>query len=171
MKIDVSIEGLPPGLLMNRFAESSSEEAEVEQSAYKNEEGKLYQPAEHILRAMAIAASTFRPEGKGRANYAKVFGNGLVQIEPPEIVHKNQGWVVDSRPVKVKGSRKKVLRRRVRLPTWELDFTIVSGDSLSPETIKNVLEHAGYYVGIGDFRPQRKGPFGRFKITKFEAAQ
>jgi len=168
MKIDVSIEGLSPGLLMNRYTENSSDQ--VEETAYKTEEGKLYQPAEHILRAMAIAASTFRPDGgKPRRSYAKVFGSGLVQIEPSEIIHKNQAWIVDSRPVKGK-PKKKILRRRVRLPNWQLDFTIVVGDGLTPEIIKNVLEKAGYYVGIGDFRPQRKGPFGRFKITRFELA-
>jgi len=170
MKIDVSIEGVAPGLLMNRFAESSAEQPNVEETAYKNQEGKLYQPAEHILRAMTIAASSFRVEGRRRANYAKSFGSGLVVIEPPEIVHKNQSWVVDTRPVKTKG-KKRTARHRVCLPNWGLDFTILAGDGVSSDVVKSVLEYAGSHVGIGDFRPQRKGPFGRFKVTKFDVAQ
>lgn len=52
---------------------------------------------------------------------------------------------------------------------WGVDFTIILNDeSVDENTVKEVLEHAGKYVGIGDWRPQTKGVMGKFMVTRFE---
>ena len=38
-----------------------------------------------------------------------------------------------------------------------------------PEIIKTVLQEAGQRIGIMDFRPQKSGMYGCFKITKFKS--
>ena len=30
-----------------------------------------------------------------------------------------------------------------------------------------LLTEAGETIGIGDFRPEKRGPFGTFRVTKF----
>jgi hypothetical protein len=45
---------------------------------------------------------------------------------------------------------------------------IVDEDEMPIETLKEIFDVAGRSVGIGDFRPAKGGPFGRFMITRFE---
>ena len=32
-----------------------------------------------------------------------------------------------------------------------------------------LLNEAGQNIGIGDFRPEKRGPFGTFRVTEFKA--
>lgn len=49
---------------------------------------------------------------------------------------------------------------------WEVSvhFTIDTA-VVSEAVVKKIFEVAGTKSGVGDFRPQKKGPFGRFSIT------
>jgi hypothetical protein len=71
---------------------------------------------------------------------------------------------IDKRPVVVRGSR--ILRQRPMMREgWELSFTInILEEQLPSEVVRKILEHAGKYVGIGDFRPR----FGRFEVVEFK---
>jgi hypothetical protein len=61
------------------------------------------------------------------------------------------------------------VRYRPVFKDWELEFDINIGDDQIPiEVIKQALDHAGLYVGIGDFRPGRGGKFGKFMVVRFE---
>jgi hypothetical protein len=74
-------------------------------------------------------------------------------------------WKVDVRPVVVQ--RNRILRARPRFDQWELKFEIINNDStiIHQDTLKKILEDAGKYYGLGDFRPE----FGLFKVEEFEA--
>ena len=48
---------------------------------------------------------------------------------------------------------------------WECTFTIeVINEDLDKTILKEILESAGKFKGVWDFRPE----FGRFIVTKFE---
>ncbi len=34
-----------------------------------------------------------------------------------------------------------------------------------PKFIRQLVDDGGQRVGLGDFRPDRKGPFGKFKVV------
>jgi hypothetical protein len=36
------------------------------------------------------------------------------------------------------------------------------------EDAQMLLEQSGLSIGIGDFRPEKRGPFGTFRVTRFE---
>jgi hypothetical protein len=58
---------------------------------------------------------------------------------------------------------------RPRFNKWSVQFEIILNDEGVPkEVINEILEHAGKYVGIGDWRPEKKGMFGKFMITSFQ---
>jgi len=76
-------------------------------------------------------------------------------------------YEVDARPVVIQKAR--IVRYRPRFDKWELDFTLrLHDDQLPTEVIKEILDYAGLYVGIGDFRPGKGGKFGKFMVTRFE---
>jgi hypothetical protein len=58
------------------------------------------------------------------------------------------------------------MRARPRFDEWCLEFKILNLDPglLKAEVIKKILEDAGKYYGLGDYRPE----FGRFKVERFE---
>lgn len=101
---------------------------------------------------------------KGRKTY-KDFAKACLIILEREIPFNNgSDWKVDETPVVVNKSR--VLRWRPRWDEWEFTFTIrnLQPDMMDDETLKQIIEHAGLFVGIGDFRPK----FGRFEVIEFE---
>jgi hypothetical protein len=36
------------------------------------------------------------------------------------------------------------------------------------DVVKKIFEAAGSKIGVGDFRPAKKGPFGMFSVTGWE---
>jgi len=49
---------------------------------------------------------------------------------------------------------------------WKLSFEAVVLDDIPEEVFRNILDEAGRYVGIGDWRPAKKGMYGKFIVTK-----
>ncbi len=140
-------------------------EAEAETSLYKDEKGVIYEPASHIEGSLQNAAKNFKIAGRRGATYSKLIGS-TVEVWPDAIPHKITEHVTDSRPVVVQKAR--IIRYRPRFDEWELDFLLqLSDDQLPIQTMKEILDYAGLYVGIGDYRPQRGGKFGKFMVTKF----
>lgn len=172
-KVNVKIKGIVP-LLQNRFVgeeESASERTGVidhsedwKQALYSDEKIGIYEPSEHVWGAMIKAASNFQIPGRGKKTYKDLIKSGLV-IEPDKIpLSKKEPDEIDKRPVVVRGSR--IIRQRPMMKEgWELSFAInILEEQLQPEVVKRILEHAGRYVGIGDFRPR----FGRFEVVEFK---
>ena len=173
----VEIEGTSP-YLMHKFAglEDGTAEArgrtrigvpdwklEAEKSIYKNAEGEIYIPSAQIEGAMIKAAVNEKIPGKRGKTYKNLV-KGFVFIEPDQIIITPQDWEMDARAVVVQ--RNRVVRYRPRFDKWKLAFDLVINeeDQIPNEVIKRILDSAGRYTGIGDYRPK----FGRFMVTKFE---
>jgi hypothetical protein len=61
------------------------------------------------------------------------------------------------------------MRSRPCFKDWALEFQLdIEEEEIDPSVIKEVLDYAGKRVGIGDFRPEKGGSFGRFHVTKWE---
>jgi hypothetical protein len=55
---------------------------------------------------------------------------------------------------------------------WKVTFSLqVNVDLVDVATVKKIVEDAGALVGLGDFRPARKGPYGRFQVTSWEVVK
>ena len=171
-KIDVTIKGIAP-LLQHRYKIEEEESAtikvkgkrdysgETESSLYRDENGIIYQPSEHILGAMTKAAVDFKITGRGRKTYRDLVKSSVI-IFPEAIPHKNQNYIIDRRPVVIQRSR--VMRQRPKFEEWELSFTIeLLDEQFSVSALKDIIDQAGK-VGIGDYRPR----FGRFIVTEFK---
>jgi len=124
--VKVAIKGTAP-LLQHRFVDSVggkpdpnvSDEEIAELVMYKTEEGKLYQPAEHIERSMQKAGVQFKY--KGKKTYLDFIKSGVI-VKPDFLIHKIQIWEVDKRMVRIGTAR--IMRIRPILKEWELDFEL-----------------------------------------------
>lgn len=73
---------------------------------------------------------------------------------------------VDSRPVTIPATKGRIMRHRPRLDAWNATFVVVVNDDvLDPSFVHQLLVEGGQRIGIGDFRPEKGGPFGVFGVT------
>ena len=84
-----------------------------------------------------------------------------------ELAHKAQFTV----PVVVKGSR--LMRTRARFdPPWTCCFTVDCDDELIDiSQLERWLDIGGRRIGLGDWRPEKSGEFGRFTVVSIESRQ
>jgi len=177
-KINVTVQGLT-ALLQNRFLQSSIEGKSVKKTGglkdldpkdklYRLPNGKIYQPANHFEMCLVNAAKNFQIRGKKRSTYSKLFGCAL-QVMPEAIVHKIQKYDLFETTAVNPNTKGRTLVVRPRFPKWELDFTIeILEEGIPVEVVKEVIDYAGRFVGVGDWRPDKKGKFGKFIVTKFQ---
>lgn len=187
MIYQVTIKGIEPGLLQNRPWEllkdlpgegggikekkpiTNKPLAEAAPKLYTTPDGKIYQPAEHIRCALIEGGKAFKVKGgKGRATYSKIIGYA-VRIVPEALIHKNQKWIVDSRFEVNPSTGGWVMIHRPLFQEWELDFEIdFEEEEIDAIALKEVLDKTGRTVGIGDYSPAKKGPFGQFIVTSYK---
>jgi hypothetical protein len=170
---EVELKGVSP-YLMHRYPDETADtksqkktgrkdyKDEAEVSLYKDEKGIIYVPSTSVEGCIVKAASDFQITGKGKKTYKDLSRSALL-VRPDAIPIKPQEWTIDARPVVIQRAR--VMRYRPRWDNWSLKFQIdVLDDQFPEETLKEILDSAGTYKGIGDFRPK----FGRFIVTSFK---
>lgn len=177
-KYKVEITGVSP-LLQNKPEEYGFDEQWVEKKAssdwekealkklYINMDGDIYQPATHIERAIIEAGKKIKLKGQGKATYSKLFGS-MITIPELDVLHKIKEYEIFKTLVVIPSTKGRVMRYRPMFKKWKLGFDIEIEEEISPSVVKEALEIAGRYVGIGDWRPEKKGKFGKFQVTSFQ---
>lgn len=138
-----------------------------------NSAGNVFIPSTAFENAIREAAKrlAISVPGKGKTLYSKYFEAGiqvLNEVELPikaEAVPGERLFVPSNgRP----GGGTRVYKRFPRIDSWSGDLTIAILDDLIPEEVfRKVLESSGQLVGIGRFRPQNRGTYGRFSVESF----
>jgi len=178
MRIDIEICGITP-LLMHRF--NIEEESKIKEKnltpresavkvCYENEKGDLYYPTVNIYSCI-IEAGKFHKDGKVKVTTARssLIPAG-VTIENEFINFKKPcQWEVDSRAVVIPSTGGRIVMHRPRLDKWSLPFTLnIDTKMFSLKFIRTIIDDAGNKVGLGDFRPSRKGIYGRLVVTNWK---
>lgn len=182
--IKVTIAGISP-LIINRFKENDEQvdavkkstkkdygtpREQAEQTPYRDEDtGKLWLPTIWVTGTIRTVASDYKLPGT-RKSVKSVSGGAVVPCE--EKMYFNEKYLlkdieVDSRPVVIQRAR--IMRHRARLEKWSVTLDLQIDESILPvDHVHHILSDAGRRAGLGDYRPQKGGPFGRFHITSWE---
>jgi len=139
--------------------------------AYIDDVGNLYIPGPNIFSCI-IQAGTFHRTGKTKITTAK---SSLVPagISILDIVCQleTKEFEVDSRSVVIPSTGGRIMAHRPRLDEWSTSFTLdIDTGMFDTKTVRLLIDDAGRKVGLGDFRPARKGPFGKFVVIGWEEA-
>lgn len=135
-------------------------------------DGRIRIPQMSFKMAMDTAAKMegTRVPGKGQATYTKYFLSGVLCADEIVLDQKVEDLECDTLFVNadgVRGSGKRVWKRFPRIDSWE---AVVNFIVLAPEIpnalFENTLVNAGRFVGIGRFRPQNGGYYGRFGVEE-----
>lgn len=186
-ELNIRIEGKTP-LLCNRFTDEAAMSATSgtrmstngdKGTPQEQAEGKLYISAQdgkpmipqpNLYRCI-IDAGKFFKAGKSKVTTQK---SSLIpscvdmdEIEYP-IEHK-EDWQVDTRAVRIPSTGGRILTHRPMFNDWALDFTVqLDTDVMGEKLFREIVDKAGAAIGLGDFRPDTKGPFGKFVVTHWE---
>jgi hypothetical protein len=173
--ITIRIKGISP-LLMCRFPmepvegiSKMSKEMQAEQSAYRIPDSKeLYIPGTAVQKCITSAAAYSK--GKGRGTLEKVAG-ASVMVKEEYCKLGTIRYEIDSRAVVNPMTRGRVIAHRPRLNEWGIDFTLEFDNTLLSEPqLRRIVDDAGKLTGLLSFRPAKKGPYGKFMITSWEAS-
>jgi hypothetical protein len=152
-----------------------SPEEEAEANLYASDDGKLYVKFAAI-RACALSGAKSLKVGKMSA--AKFLASCMLNLdlnEPCWLYHPETGkpltksdYVIDLQRVVVQ--RQSIIRARPKIMEWatDVEFILDTTTITRPEELDKILLDAltrgGQICGIGDYRPERGGPFGRFWV-------
>lgn len=162
--------GTAPALV----GERKTPRAQAEALLYADTNGNPMFPGANIFAAI-IAAGTFHKAGRKQITTAKSSlvpaGLSVLEIECPMVdpaSGKPAKWEVDSRSIVVDITKRR-MAHRPRFDRWKLAFTLEVDETVFSEQIVRLLvDDAGKKIGLGAFRPARKGPFGRFVVTNWK---
>lgn len=190
MFIDITIEGTTP-LICNRFTDAAAESASngsrgssagadrgtpleiAEAKLYRGLNGIEMIPQPNLLRCI-VEGGRFTKIGKAQATTkTSSILYACVDIMGAEIpIEHRQAWRVDTRAVRIPSTGGRILAHRPMFDDWRLSF-IVNLDTaiLGEKLFRQIVDDAGQRIGLGDFRPQCKGPYGRFKVVSWAAQQ
>lgn len=171
-RVHCKIKGISP-LLMHHYPmvpvealEKLSPEKQAEHAAYRTTDGQLYVPSVAIGRSFINGAAFSK--GKGRATLSKPLA-ACMRIFPTELILDPQKYTIDARPVVIRATQGRIMRYRPCFNEWTIEFDIEFDPVLVNETqMRKVVDDAGNRVGVLDFRPERKGPFGRYVVTVWD---
>jgi hypothetical protein len=136
--------------------------------AFRDDKGILYIPSEHIKGSLINAGSFIKAKVGNSSKSMTNIVAGMFYVQP-EKLPISQVFEIDKRSAVNTNIKARVITIRPKWKDWKTSFKIiVDNDTITSSTVKKLVEYAGQYVGIGSFRPQHKGAFGRFTITKFQ---
>jgi hypothetical protein len=186
-RISVGINGMTP-LMMNRISEdtliglrtkkkpsksSTKEETpreEAEKKLHVTTQGDPYIPVEALMASLIIAGQYIRLDGKRQASTKQSsLVPGFITIEDRELPLTHKEWEVDMRPGRNPNGGELVCIVRPRFDKWGFETTILLDTTLfSEQMCRELFEIALSRVGLLEFRPARKGIFGRGSIVSWE---
>lgn len=185
--IQIRISGTTP-ILLNRFTDeaamastSGTRAATVGGKGTPREqaEKKLYLsetngvpiiPSPNLFRCIIDAGKYFKA---GKAKITTVKSSlipACLAIEEFELpIESPTPWEVDIRAVRIPSTGGRILAHRPCFHDWKLQFTLVlDTEMMDSKLLREIIDAAGKRIGLGDFRPDCKGPFGKFVVERWE---
>lgn len=133
--------------------------------SFSDEKG-YYMPSDHIRGALINAGGMVKSKVGNAKKSMKNIVAGMFFVYP-EKIRLPKDFEIDKRSAVNKIVKARVISVRPKWNTWKANFEIhVDNDTITTETVKEIITNAGQYVGIGSFRPEHNGMFGRFKVNK-----
>ena len=179
-EIEVEVKGLSP-LIMHRFSEKAKKqmldkqmkktvkkevkdpEQDFKDSLYTLDDGTLGFPADAFKQAMIRGAKQlglvmvdmrtgFFVHGEYSSNDDRELVSISGDLSPREDMVRLNGTTSD-------------IRFRGQVANWTTNLHIsYNAGVVSADQIINMLNAAGYGVGVGEWRPEKNGMFGRFTV-------
>lgn len=137
--------------------------------AYINQEGEYFIPAEHFKQSFIKGGAFVKSKVGNSKKSMKNIVAGMWRISEQEIAIAKFDEV-DTRSAVNKNIKARIIVHRPKWNKWKAEFTLLIDDDerngVSHEIIESIIGYSGRYLGIGSYRPEHTGEFGRFEVEK-----
>lgn len=183
--IEITISGVTP-LLMNRFTDEAADKAtsgntvstvgergspfeQAEACRYLDEEGVIGIPGPNMFRSFIDAGKYFKAGRSKVTTQKSSLIPACLSIDPIFIpLEFRDPWTVDTRPVRIPSTGGRILRHRALFDDWSLSFEMeLDTELISEKMLRDIVDAGGKRIGLGDYRPDCKGMFGKYVVTKW----
>lgn len=176
--VTIRVEGMSPLLMHNPenmlARDSANAKKKTIPTAEEEAKGGLYRTADDTLylpttafAACARRAAVGRRIGKTAAT--SVVKGALFPATEITPLLTPDGEPLDEYDIDVRRAvvqRQAVNRARPKFEKWAASVAFDLDEEFLPEPVlRDLLEIGGKTVGVGDFRPECSGPFGRFRLV------
>jgi hypothetical protein len=133
--------------------------------------GTVHIPSRAIHSALIAAGKYSKRQipGQGKATWTQKFAAGIALLEdidlgfdPEQTAYIDIYAHADGNPK----SGRRVMRRFPTNPKWRGEFDVhILDPIITEEVFTEMLETAGMFVGVGQYRPENGGNNGRFEVV------
>jgi len=159
---------------LNKESAADYEKRTWRERCHCDDKGQVFIPPGALRGTIQDAAKylSMRIPGKGKATYTKHFNSGIDVHDGLYLgVHKDKipgQWLFvpsDGKP----GGSKRVWKCFPHVLAWEGWATFyVLDETITKDVFLETLTEAGKFIGMGFFRPARKGFWGRFSVEEIK---
>lgn len=192
VKMKITLESIGNGMLQNPMTQKTLDELQTgirgavdktlssetiaKSRVIKDSKGNAGIPIEYLLGCL-VEAGRLVKNGKKQISTAGTttifafldFGDMTFlpfKMHSPMVVDRRKGNLNNA------GKSTAVCIIRPKFEKWAIELEAIittEGDFAAKEdVVKKLFEAAGSQVGIGDFRPAKRGPFGRFRVAEWK---
>jgi len=155
--------------VIEREGLNSSEEKQALFHAYTTESGEYYIPSDHFKQSFVKGGATVKGKVGNATKSMKNVVAGMWAIKESQIPFRRFDEV-DTRSAVNQNVKARVIVNRPKWLDWECEFTLTIDDdnTMTVGMINEIIKNAGRYLGVGSYRPEHTGEFGRFTHTLTE---
>lgn len=143
----------------------------LEAYVYRDDKGFICIPGRYIVRSIVEAGRNFNDPRSSKPKQAKELMKKAIicdEMLSPVLVNDKPvtTWDYEDKQ-RVCIMKSAVTRTRPAIRKgWEVEFSIISlmPDIVTPSFLRNLVDNAGTFEGLGDYRPT----YGRFKVVSWE---
>ncbi|MDP3993923.1 MAG: hypothetical protein Q8P75_03020 [bacterium] len=152
-----------------------SREEEAREKLLINDQGQYYIPMEYLLSSLIEAGRhvDFKPRTKISTKLSTLLYSFLFGYPEQLVLTDGAGgkpeWRADFRRGCNPADGVMVALVRPRFDNWGIEASFkVRTARINPNKVREIFEISGSMIGLGDFRPACRGPFGCFEVSKWE---
>jgi hypothetical protein len=144
------------------------------EKAHVTQDGFIFIPPAGAKLALTAGARMLgiKVPGKGRSTYTKFFESGVMCVDPIVLPVKKDDVAcerIHAHSNGRRGSGSRVWRYFPIINAWEADMIFhLLADEITEPVFEQVIKQTGSFIGIGRFRPENQGSFGRFRVESIQ---
>lgn len=154
-------------MIIENLGLNTPDQVKAEFHCYRNDDGSCFIPSAQIKAALIEAGKLVKGKVGSATKSMKNIVAGMFLVTPEQILLPNYDQI-DKRSAVNRNVKARIITVRPKWSQWEVEFTLrVKIDTLTEDMIKNIIQYAGEYIGLGSFRPTNNGEFGCYDLVSF----
>lgn len=157
------------GKIIERDGLNDEPEKIAAMHSYIDYEGNYFLPAEHFKQAFIKGGAFVKAKVGNSTKSMKNIVAGMWRIKesgmPLGRFHE-----VDTRSAVNRNVKARIVVHRPKWLNWRAEFTLIIDDDakngVTKDTIESIISYSGRYLGVGSYRPEHTGEFGRFELEE-----